>query len=129
VAVSGQLSLAVAALFFAIRYTALADWLERRLEARALTLATVVALAGYATVALGWPATFTGIAHWILVQTGAQPGYDPSTYGYGAPAAGDVTGGAGWLPFALVGLVVALYLFPPVLHLSSFSRARSPVLE
>src|SRR5437867_2810499 len=85
VGVSGQLSLAVAALFFAVRYTALADWLERRLEARALTLATVVALAGYATVALGWPATFTGIAHWILVQNGAQPGYDPSTYGYGAP--------------------------------------------
>jgi len=127
VGVSGQLSLAVAALFFAVRYTALADWLERRLEARALTLASVVALAGYATVALGWPATFTGIAHWILVQTGAQPSYDPSTYGYGAPAAGDVTGGAGWLPFALVGLVVALYLFATIAQLRDFIRTGLPL--
>jgi class 3 adenylate cyclase len=127
VGLSGQLSLAIAALFFAVRYTALAEWLERRLGPRALTFGAVVALAGYATVALGWPATLTGLARSILVQTGAQPGYDPSTYGYGAPPAGGVTGGAGWLPFAIVGIVVALYLFATIAQLRDFVRTGLPL--
>jgi class 3 adenylate cyclase len=127
VGLSGQLSLAVAALFFAVRYTAIAEWLERRLEPRALVLATAAALAGYGAVALGWPATLSGVAQALLVQTGAQSGYDPSTYGYGTPATGGVTGGAGWLPFALVGLVVALYAFATTAQLRDFVRTGLPL--
>src|SRR2546430_600050 len=40
---------------------------------------------------------------------GAAAGYQPSAYGYGIPAGGDVTGGAGWVPFAIVAAVLVLY--------------------
>src|SRR5207245_2332198 len=100
--VSAELALAVAAVFFAVRYTSLAAWLERRLRAEILTVAVVAFLGLYAFVGLGWPAEFTGIARWILASGGAAAGYQPSAYGYGIPAGGDVTGGGGWVPRRIV---------------------------
>src|SRR5438876_2934321 len=127
VAISGQLALAVAAVFFAVRYTPLAAWLERRIRPRGLTGAVVTGLAAYAALALGWPEAFSGSARWILVQAGSQPGYDPATYGYGAPAAGDVTGGAGWLPYVLVSAVIALYLYSAFAQGRDFFRSGLPL--
>src|SRR2546422_161953 len=49
VAISGQLALAVAAVFFAVRYTPLAAWLERRIRPRVLTGAVVRALSASRT--------------------------------------------------------------------------------
>src|SRR2546425_10733073 len=127
VAISGQLALAVAAVFFAVRYTPLAAWLERRIRPRVLTGAGVGVLAAYAALALGWPEAFTGTARWILVQAGSQPGYDPATYGYGAPATGDVTGGAGWLPYVLVSAVIVLYLYSALAQGRDFFRSGLPL--
>ncbi|HVD30151.1 MAG TPA: hypothetical protein VNE19_00380 [Methylomirabilota bacterium] len=106
--VSAELALAVAAVFFAVRYTPLAGWLERRLRPEILTTAVVALLGLYAVVGLGWPEQFGGIASWVLASGGAAAGYQPSSYGYGAPASGDVTGGAGWVPFVIVAAVVVL---------------------
>src|SRR5438105_754031 len=61
VGVSGQLSLAVAALFFAVRYTALADWLERRLEARPLPLPAGVAASSAFSRRWSWSASSRAI--------------------------------------------------------------------
>jgi class 3 adenylate cyclase len=127
VAISGQLALAVAAVFFAVRYTALAAWLEQTVRPRALTGAVVAALAGYAALALGSPESFSGIARGILVQTGSQPGYDPATYGYGNPAGGDITGGAGWLPYLLVSTVIVLYLYAAFAQGRDFLRTGLPL--
>src|SRR5437667_5120809 len=127
VAISGQLALAVAAVFFAVRYTPLAAWLERRIRPRVLTGAVVTGLAAYAALALGWPEAFSGSARWILVQAGSQPGYDPRTSGSGAPAAGDVTGGAGWLPYVLVSAVIALYLYSAFAQGRDFFRSGLPL--
>jgi class 3 adenylate cyclase len=127
VAISGQLALAVAAVFFAVRYTPLAAWLERRVPPRVLTGAVVAGLAGYAVVALGWPEAFGGIARWILVQGGSQQDYDPATYGYGAPSGGDITGGAGWLPYLLVSTVIVLYLFAAFAQGRDFLRTGLPL--
>src|SRR5256886_9422283 len=46
--VSAELALAVAAVFFAVRYTPLAAWLERRLRPEILTVAVVAFLGLYA---------------------------------------------------------------------------------
>src|SRR5437867_11304984 len=127
VAISGQLALAVAAVFFAVRYTPLAPWLERRIRPRVLRGAVVAGLAAYAELALGWPEAFSGSARWILVQAGSQPGYDPATYGYGAPAAGDVTGGAGGLPDVLGSAVIALYLYSAFAQGRDFFRSGLPL--
>jgi hypothetical protein len=51
--VSAALSLAVAAVFFAVRYTPLAAWLERRLRPEVPTTAVVASLGLYAVVGLG----------------------------------------------------------------------------
>src|SRR5207244_10217603 len=40
---------------------------------------------------------------------GAAAGYQPSSYGYGVPAGGDVTGGAGWGPVASGAAGLVLY--------------------
>src|SRR5207249_7585286 len=48
VAVSGQLALATAALFFAARYTPVAGWLERRIRPGVLVAIVVAALLAYA---------------------------------------------------------------------------------
>src|SRR5437899_4144940 len=107
--VSAELALAVAAVFFAVRYTPLAGWLERRLRPEILTTAVVALLGLYAVVGIGWPNEFGGIARWVLSSGGAAAGYQPSAYGYGNSATGDVTGGAGWVPFVIVAAVIVLY--------------------
>src|SRR5437867_4467746 len=112
--VSAELALAVAAVFFAVRYSSLAGWLERRVAPRVLTTAVVALLGLYAVVGIGWPDEFGGIARWVLASGGAAAGYQPSAYGYGIPATGDITGGAGWVPFAIVGAVVVLYGYAAV---------------
>src|SRR2546423_1363271 len=98
--VSAELALAVAAVFFAVRYTSLATWLERRLHPEVLTIAVVAALGLYAVVGLVWPNEFAGIAGWVLTSGGAAAGHQPPAYGYGAPRAA-VTGGAGSGPVAV----------------------------
>src|SRR5437879_3701113 len=125
--VSAELALAVAAVFFAVRYTPLAGWLERRLRPEVLMTAVVAFLGMYAVVGLGWPDEFAGIARWVLASGGAAAGYQPSAYGYGVPAGGDVTGGAGWVAFAIVAAVLVLYghsAFPPG---RDFHRAGLPL--
>src|SRR5436309_12306104 len=125
--VSAELALAVAAVFFAVRYTPLAAWLERRLRPEILTVAVVAFLGRYAFVGLGWPAEFAGIARWILASGGAAAGYQPSAYGYGIPAGGDVTGGAGWVPFAIVAAVLVLYGYSAFAQGRDFIRTGLPL--
>ena len=125
--VSAQLALAVAAVFFAARYTPLAGWLERRLRPEVLTIAVVAFLALYAFVGLGWPNEFAGISQWILSSGGAAAGYQPSAYGYGAPASSDVTGGAGWVPFAIVAAVLVMYGYSAVAQGRDFIRTGLPL--
>ena len=125
--VSAEFALAVAAVFFAVRYTPLAGWLERRLSSGVLVTAVVAALGLYAFVGLGWPEQFSGIPRWVLASGGAAAGYQPSSYGYGVPAGGDITGGAGWVPFALVGAVVALYAFAALAQGRDFLRTGLPL--
>jgi class 3 adenylate cyclase len=125
--VSAELALAVAAVFFAVRYTPLAGWLERGIGPGVLITAVVAGLGLYAVIGLGWPAQFEGLARWILGAGGAAAGYQPSSYGYGAPAGGDVTGGAGWVPFAVVALVVVLYGFSAVEQGRDFLRTGLPL--
>jgi adenylate cyclase len=127
VGVSGQLALAVAAASFATRYTPLAAWLERRVRPRTLVGAVVAGLIGYAALGLGWPDAFSGVARWILVQAGSQPGYDPAGYGYVPASPGDVTGGAGWLPYVLVTVVVMLYGYAAIAQGRDFFRSRLPL--
>src|SRR5438093_1780735 len=125
--VSAEFALAVAAVFLAVRYPPLAGWLERRLSSGVLVTAVVAALGLYAFVGLGWPEQFSGIARWVLASGGAAAGYQPSSYGYGVPAGGDITGGAGWVPFALVGAVVALYAFAALAQGRDFLRTGLPL--
>src|SRR5437899_4568317 len=124
--VSAELALAVAAVFFAVRHTPLATWLERRLRAEVLTIAVVAALGLYAVVGLVWPNEFAGIAGWVLTSGGAAAGYQPSAYGYGAPSA-DVTGGAGWVPFAIVAAVIVLYGYCAIAQGRDFLRTGLPL--
>jgi len=124
--VSAELALAVAAVFFAVRYTSLATWLEQRLRAEVLTISVVAALGLYAVVGLVWPNEFAGIAGWVLTSGGAAAGYQPSTYGYGAPT-GDLTGGAGWVPFAIVAAVIVLYGYSAVAQGRDFLRTGLPL--
>lgn len=123
--VSAELALAVAAVFFSLRYTPLAGWLERRIGAGILTAAVVAGLGLYAIVGLGWPAEFDGLARVVLTAAGAAPGYQPSSYG--GAAGGDLTGGAGWLPFGLVATVVVLYGFCAVAQGRGFLRTGLPL--
>jgi class 3 adenylate cyclase len=113
--------------FFAVRYTPLATWLERRLRPEVLTVAVVASLGLYAIVGLGWPAEFAGIARWVLASGGAAAGYQPSAYGYGTPAGGDVTGGAGWVPFAIVAAVLVLYGYAALAQGRDFIRTGLPL--
>jgi len=125
--VSAELALAVAAVFFAVRYTPLAGWLERRLRPEVLTVAVVALLGLYAFVGLGWPSEFAGIARWVLASGGAAAGYQPSAYGYGTPVSGDVTGGAGWVPFAIVAAVLVLYGYAALAQGRDFIRTGLPL--
>jgi hypothetical protein len=71
-----------------------------------------------------WPNEFGGIARWILSSGGAAAGYQPSAYGYGIPASGDVTGG---VPFVIVGAVTVLYGFAAVAQGCDFLRTGLPL--
>src|SRR2546430_3315383 len=125
--VSAELALGVAAVFFAVRYSPIAGWLERRVPPGILTTAVVALLGVYAFVGLGWPKEFAGIARLVLSSGGAAAGYQPSSYGYGAPASGDVTGGAGWVPFVIVAVVILLYGFAAVAQGRDFIRTGLPL--
>jgi len=127
VGVSAQLALLVSALFFAIRYTSLTQWLDRRVRPRVLLGAVVTGLGGYAIVALIYPSWFGGIARWMLVSAGSYSDYDPSTYGYGAYRAPDVLGGAGLLPYVLATTVVLLFGFAALRQGRDFRRRRLPM--
>jgi len=126
VGISAELALWTSALFFAIRYTPLAKWLERHVPPRALITAVLAALFVYALVALGWPGAFAGIARWMLVSAGSSYGYDPSGYGYGYQAP-DPFGGAGLLPYVLAAGVVILYGFAAFRQGRDFLRTRMPM--
>ena len=80
--ISAQLALWCSAVFFAIRYTPLVAWLERRVAPRRLLVAVLGLIGVYAVVAIGWPSAFGGAARALLVSAGASSYYDPSTYGY-----------------------------------------------
>src|SRR5437867_4344979 len=125
--VSAEFALAVAAVFFAARYTPLAGWLERRLRPEVLAIAVVAFLGLCALIGVGWPNEFGGIARWILTSGGAAAGYQPSAYGYGTTAAGDITGGAGWVPFAIVAAVIVLYGFAAAAQGRDFLRTGLPL--
>src|SRR2546430_4118041 len=58
---------------------------------------------------------------------GAAAGYQPSAYGYGIPAGGDVTGGAGWVPFAIVAAVLVLYGYSAFAQGRDFIRTGLPL--
>ena len=107
--VSAQLALLTSALFFAIRYTPVADFLERRVPARTLLAAIAAAIGVYAVVAIGRPEAFGGVARWILVGGGAYANYDPSTYGSRGFTPPDIYGGAGLVPYVVSGSVLVFY--------------------
>lgn len=127
VGVSAQLALLVSALFFAIRYTTLAGWLDRHVRPRALLSAVLAGLGVYAVVALVYPAWFGGIARWMLVSAGSYADYDPSTYGYGPSFTPDVMGGAGALPYVLTTAVVLLFGFAALRQGRDWLRTRLPM--
>jgi class 3 adenylate cyclase len=126
VGISAELALWTSALFFAIRYTPIAKWLERRVAPRALIGGVLGAIIVYAFVAIVWPAAFGGLARWMLVSAGSSYTYDPSSYGYGASAP-DVLGGAGLLPYVLAAGVVMLYGFAALRQGRDFVRTRLPM--
>lgn len=120
--VSAQLALLVPALLFALRYTRLRPFLERRLAPGPLVGAVVTALAAYAVLGLAWPVLFAGLARVLLVTAGGSYDYDPSGYGYGV-----ASGAEGVLPYASVGLTVALYVFAAWSAGREFARTRLPL--
>ncbi len=125
IGISAELALWTSALFFAIRYTPLAKWLEQRLPPRALIGGVLAALFAYAFLALGWPSAFGGVARWMLVSAGSSYTYDPSSYGYGS--APDALGGAGFLPYVLASGVVILYGFAALRQGRDYLRTRLPM--
>jgi class 3 adenylate cyclase len=118
--VSAELALLVPAVIFALRYTRLRDFLERRVAPAPLIGAVVTALVGYGVLGLGWPAIFAGLAQLLLVAGGSYE-YDPSGYGYGAG------GREGVVPYLAVGLAVALYAFAAWSAGREFLRTRLPM--
>jgi adenylate cyclase len=127
VGVSAQLALWTSALFFALRYTPAAIWLERHVPPRAL-LAVVSALIGlYAVVAIGWPAAFGGLARWILVGGGAYANYDPSAYGRGGFTPPDIYGGAGLVPYLVTGSAVVMFGVAAWAQGRDYARTRLPM--
>ncbi len=127
VGVSAQLALWTSALFFAIRYTPVASFLERRVAPRTLLAVIAAALGVYAVVAIGWPAAFGGLARWILVGGGAYATYDPSTYGTPGYTPPDVYGGAGLVPYGVSGSVVLFYGFAAWAQGRDYVRTRLPM--
>ncbi|MGH2491382.1 MAG: adenylate/guanylate cyclase domain-containing protein [Candidatus Limnocylindria bacterium] len=127
VGVSAQLALWTSALFFAIRYTPVAAFLERRLPPRTLLAVVAVATSGYAVVAIGWPEALGGIARWILIGGGAYASYDPSTYPSSSSAPPDIYGGAGLVPYAVSGSAVVFYGFAAWAQGRDYLRTRLPM--
>ncbi len=126
IGLSAELALWTSAVFFAIRYTPIAKWLERRVAPRALIGGVLAAIAAYALVAIVWPSAFGGLARWMLVTAGSVNNYDPSGYGYGYQAP-DVLGGAGLLPYVLAAGVVVLFGFAALRQGRDFARTRLPM--
>ena len=126
VGVSAQLALWTSALFFAIRYTGVAAFLERRVRPRRLLAVIVAGVAVYAVLAIGWPEAFGGVARWILVGGGAYANYDPSTYGtpFAPP---DIYGGAGLVPYVVSGSVLVLCGIAAWQQGRDFLRSRLPM--
>ncbi|MEK7863419.1 MAG: adenylate/guanylate cyclase domain-containing protein, partial [Chloroflexota bacterium] len=127
VGLSAQLALWISCVFFAVRYTRLAGWLERRIAPRALLAAVLVALGTYGIVAVVYPGVFGGIARWMLVSGGSSYDYDPASYGYATYRPPDLFGGAGLLPYALATSVVVLYGFAAYRQGRDFLRSRLPM--
>ena len=127
VGVSAQIALLVSAVFFAVRYTPLARWLEARVRPRVLLGGVLAALGAYAIVALVSPAWFGGIARWMLVSAGSYADYDPTTYGYGTATTPDALGGAGWLPYIIATSVILLFGFAAIRQGTDWRRTRLPM--
>ncbi len=126
VGISAELALWTSALFFAIRYTPVAKWLEKRVPPRALIGGVLAAIGAYAFIAIASPGTFGGLARWMLVSAGSSYTYDPSSYGYGYSTP-DVLGGAGLLPYVLATAVVMLFGFAALRQGQDFLRTRLPM--
>ena len=118
--VSAELALLVPAAVFALRYTRVRTFLERRIAPGPLIGAVVTALVAYAVLGLGLPAAFAGLAR-LLLAAGGSYDYDPSGYGYGA------AGQEGAIPYFAVGLAVALYAFAAWGAAREFLRTRLPM--
>ncbi len=127
VGVSAQLALWTSALFFAIRYTPAASFIERHVPPRTLLSVVTAALGLYAVVAIGWPAAFGGLARWILIGGGAYASYDPSTYGTPGYTPPDIYGGAGLLPYLVSGSVVLFYGVAAWAQGRDYVRTRLPM--
>ncbi len=127
VGVSAQIALWTSALFFAIRYTPTASFLEREVPPRTLLLGVTAAIGAYAVVAIGWPAALGGLARWILVGGGAYASYDPSVYGTAGYTPPDIFGGAGLLPYLVSGSAVALFGFAAWAQGRDYVRTRLPM--
>ena len=125
VGVSAQLALWTSALFFAIRYTPAASFMERHVAPRRLLAVVTATIVLYAVVAIGWPATFGGLARWILVGGGAYASYDPSTYPRGA--ATDIYGGAGLVPYLVAASAVLFYGIAAWVQGRDYLRTRLPM--
>lgn len=123
VGVSGQLALWSAAVFFAIRYSPLADVLARRVSARALTAGVAVALLLYAVVGLAVPSAFGFLARLMLVTSGGSYGDTYSAGGYATAPTDDV----GYLPSVVVSSTVALYLYAAYMQGREFFACRQPL--
>lgn len=123
VGVSAQLSLWVAAVFFAVRYTPLAAVLARRVAARVLLGTVTAALAVYAALGLAWPSAFGGLARLVLVGGGAGYSYD-----YAGPSALPfVDDGAGYVPYFVVSATVCLFAFSAYRQGREFFASRQPM--
>ena len=125
VGVSAQLALLASAVFFGVRYTPVASYLERRVPPRTLLAVVAFAVGIYAVVAIGWPAAFGGLARWILIGGGAYANYDPSTYPRGV--ASDIYGGAGLVPYVVSGSAVFLFGFAAWAQGRDYVRTRLPM--
>ncbi len=127
VGVSAQLALLTSALFFAIRYTPVASFLEQRVRPRTLLAVVAVAIGAYAVIAIGWPAAFGGLARWILVGGGAYASYDPRTYGTPGYTPPDIYGGGGIVPYLVSGSTVVCYGFAAWSQGRDYVRSRLPM--
>ena len=127
VGASAQIALWTSALFFAIRYTPVASYLERHVPPRTLLALVIGAIGAYAVVAIGWPAALGGIARWILVGGGAYANYDPSTYGTPGYTPPDLLGGAGLVPCLVTGSAAALYGVAAWAQGRDYVRTRLPM--